>query len=121
MDKVIDFISIKQQKQNEQLEKLFRKGNSLQDVGNLNNLINEKQLIVQDHQLFLAFLKYLEDQRLDAKEVFHQVLKLPKHKFEHIYQMNWFSVVQLCFTFLTILKDNDNERYEEFLGLKNKD
>ena len=117
MNKIIDFLSIKQQKQNEQLNKLFQKANSLQNPKQINKLVEEKSLAVQDHKLFLAFLTYLEEKQIDPKTIFQQVLTLPKHKFEQQYQMNWHSVVQLCFTFLAILKENDLENYEQFIKL----
>ncbi|QCR32010.1 hypothetical protein [Lysinibacillus sp. SGAir0095] len=115
MNKIIDFISIKEQKQNEKLDKMFRKANSLQDVQEIDKLVEEKLLAVQDHKLFLAFLKYLELKELDPQSVFKEVLQLPKFQFEERYQMNWQSVVQLCFTFLAILKENDPEQYLEFI------
>lgn len=115
LNKIIDFISIKQQKQNEKLDKMFRKANSLRDVQEIDKLVEEKSLAVQDHKLFLAFLKYLELKELDAQTIFKEVLRLPKYKFEERYQMNWHSVVQLCFTFLAILKESDPEQYLEFI------
>lgn len=115
MNKIIDFISIKQQKQNEKLDKMFRKANSLRDVQEIDKLVEEKSLAVQDHKLFLAFLKYLELKELDAQTIFKEVLRLSKYKFEERYQMNWHSVVQLCFTFLAILKESDPKQYLEFI------
>ena len=103
LNKVIDFISIKQKKQNEKLDK------------EIDRLVEEKALAVQDHKLFLAFLKYLEVQELEPQAIFKEVLQLPKFQFEERYQMNWQSVVQLCFTFLAILKKNDPEQYLEFI------
>ena len=78
-------------------------------------LLEEKLRAVHDHKLFLAFLKYLELKELDPQSVFKEVLQLPKFQFEERYQMNWQSVVQLCFTFLAILKENDPEQYLEFI------
>ena len=115
MNKVIDFLAIRQQKENDALEKMFRKGNSLKNADELDSLVDRKLLMVKDYHLFLAFLKHLEDRNLEAKQIFQQVLQLPKHEFEGMYQMNWFSVVQLCFTFLAILKENDYDQYEKFL------
>ena len=115
LNKVIDFISIKQKKQNEKLDKVFRKSNSLKSVQEIDRLVEEKALAVQDHKLFLAFLKYLEVHELEPQAIFKEVLQLPKFQFEERYQMNWQSVVQLCFTFLAILKKNDPEQYLEFI------
>lgn len=116
MTKIIDFISIKQQKQNEQLEKLFFKAKTSKHPNEIDKLIEEKILAVQDHKLFLAFIAYLEERKLEPANVFHDVLQLPKHQFEQQYEMNWHSIVQLCFTFLAILKENDPKQYEEFLN-----
>lgn len=115
LNKIIDFISLKQRKQNEKLDKVFRKANSLRNVQEIDKLVEEKVLAVQDHKLFLAFLKYLELKELEPQAVFKEVLHLPKFQFEERYQMNWQSVVQLCFTFLAILKENDPEHYLEFI------
>ncbi|PYF06086.1 hypothetical protein [Ureibacillus chungkukjangi] len=115
LNQIIDFIAIKQQKQDEKLDRMFRKANSLQDVQEIDKLVEEKALAVQDHKLFLAFLKYLEVKELEPQAVFKEVLLLPKFQFEERYQMNWHSVVQLCFTFLAILKKNDPQQYLEFI------
>ncbi len=115
MNNVIDFVSIKKQKQNEKLDRVFRKANSLKSVQEIDELVEEKSLAVQDHKLFLAFLKYLEMKEMEPRAVFKEVLQLPKFQFEERYQMNWLSVVQLCFTFLAILKESDPEQYLEFI------
>ncbi|SOB93716.1 hypothetical protein SAMN05880501_101693 [Ureibacillus xyleni] len=117
MSKIINFLEIKQQKTNEQLNKVFRKANTLKDPHQINKLVEEKSLAIQDHKLFLAFLKYLEEKQIEPKTIFHHVLTLPKHKFEEQYQMNWEAVVQLSFTFLAILKENDTKQYEQFIKL----
>jgi len=115
LNNVIDFISIKQQKQDEKLDKMFRKANSLSSIEEIDKLVEGKALAVKDHKLFLAFLKYLEMKELEPRNVFKEVLQLPKFQFEERYQMNWHSVVQLCFTFLAILKENDPEQYLAFV------
>ncbi|KGR76220.1 hypothetical protein [Ureibacillus manganicus] len=117
MNKIIDFIQIKQQKQNEQLAKVFQKANTLKNPQDIDKLVDTKSLAVQEHKLFLAFLTYLEEQDIEPKTIFQAVLRLPKHQFEAEYQMNWYSVVQLCFTFLAILKENDPQSYEQFINL----
>ncbi|MFJ8235013.1 hypothetical protein ACIQ34_04605 [Ureibacillus sp. NPDC094379] len=117
MNNVIDFISIKQQKQDEQVAKVFSKANSLQNPEQINKLVEEKSLAIQDHKLFLAFLAYLEEKQIDAVSIFQAVLKLPKHQFELQYSMNWHSVVQLCFTFLSILKENEPKHYQQFISV----
>lgn len=115
MNKVIDFISIKKKRHNEQVEKLFFQAKTVKQLNKLDQLIEEKTLVVKDHSLFLAFIAYLEERNLDPATVFEDVLQLPKHEFERRYEMNWQSIVQLCFTFLSILKENDPEQYEQFI------
>lgn len=118
LNKIIDFISIKQQKQNEKIEKLFLKAKTAKHPNEIEKLIEEKTLAIQDHTLFLAFIAYLEERKLDPATIFQDVLQLPKYQFEQRYEMNWQSIVQLCFTFLAILKESDPKQYEEFLNWK---
>ncbi len=116
MSNVIDFISIKNKKQSEQLQKVFSKANSLRNPQELNKLVEEKTIGVKDHTLFLAFLNYLEEMNIEPADIFLAVLKFPKHQFEERYQMKWQSIVQLCFTFLAIIKENDPVQYEHFIS-----
>ncbi|MFY3792748.1 hypothetical protein ACOQFO_13825 [Ureibacillus sp. MALMAid1270] len=113
---VIDFISIKNKRINEQLHKVFSKANSLKNAEEIHRLVQEKTVAVQDHKFFLAFLNILEDQKIEPVAIFRDVLKLPKHQFEDKYMMNWDSVVQLCFTFLAIIKESDPAQYEQFIS-----
>ena len=78
-------------------------------------LLENKAVQLEDHKLFLAFLAYLEQQRIDAKILFQDVLRLPKHQFEAKYEMNWTQVMKLSVTFLTILRTNDQESYKHFI------
>lgn len=116
LNNVIDFISIKKKKQEEQIIKLFSKANSFKNRGQIDKLVREKTIAVNDHKLFLAFIAYLEEKQIKPSKIFKDVLTLPKHQFEQQYEMNWYSIVQLCFTFLAILKENDYEQYEQFLS-----
>ena len=116
MNNVVDFISIKNKKQSDQLHKVFSKANSLKNPQEINKLVEEKTLAVEDHQLFLAFLAYLEEKQIEPAAIFKAVLNLPKHQFEAEYEMNWQSVVQFCFTFLAIIKESDPKQYEQFIS-----
>ena len=78
------------------------------------NSIENKHLQVDDHKLFLAFLAYLEEQKIEPQQLFQDVLKLPKYQFEMQYEMNWRQVIKLSVTFLTILRTNDPESYKQF-------
>ena len=113
MTDLINFLQYRNAKLEQQLEKLFERANS--PAARVDALLEDKQLQLEDHKLFLAFLAYLELQQLDAKKVFHDVLKLPKHQFEATYAMNWTQVMKLSVTFLTILRTNDQESYKHFI------
>ena len=94
------------------MEKSFRKANSLD--GTLDLLLQNKELHLDDHKLFLAFLAYLEERQLVPRQVFKDVITMPKHLFEAQYNMVWSQVVKFAVTFLTILRENDYESYVQF-------
>lgn len=113
MTNLIDFLQHRNYKEEQHIDTLFRRAHSLD--ARLHLLIEHKQLHVEDHKLFLAFLAYLEGQAIEPKQLFRDVISLPKFQFEAKYNMNWGQVVRLCVTFLTILKKNDPESYKEFM------
>lgn len=112
MTNILQFLQYKNEKDERLIQKLFQKANSFDDK--LDQLIENKDLQVDDHKLFLAFLGYLEEQKIDPQQLFKDVLKLPKYQFEMQYDMNWGQVVKLSVTFLTILRTNDPESYKQF-------
>ena len=109
---LVDFLQYRSQREESLIEKCFRKANSLD--GTLDLLLEDKALQLDDHKLFLAFLAYLEEQQLEPREVFKDVITMPKHLFEGKYNMVWSQVVKLAVTFLTILRTNDYESYAQF-------
>ncbi|MBS7345524.1 MAG: hypothetical protein KIG60_07755 [Caryophanon sp.] len=109
---IINFLQHKNARDEAQLIKLFAKSHSLDE--RLDALLANKELHVHDHALFLAFLAYVEAQHMEAQALFYDVIHLPKFQFEARYQMNWAQVVKLAVTFLTILRENDYESYEQF-------
>ena len=113
MTDLINFLQYRNAKLEQQLEKLFERANSPAD--RVDALLKDKRLQLEDHKLFLAFLAYLEQQQLDAKKLFRDVLRLPKYQFETTYYMNWSQVIKLSVTFLTILRTNDQESYKHFI------
>lgn len=115
MTNIIDFISKKRHHQETQLHKIFQKQNSIKDPQQLDKLVQSKILAVDDHKLFLAFLTYAEEQQIEPKAIFQDVLQMPKWQFELQYNMKWSAIVQLSFTFLVILKDNDSQAYHAFI------
>ncbi|MCH7322134.1 hypothetical protein LZ480_09550 [Solibacillus sp. MA9] len=113
MSNIFDFLQYKNEKLELRLGKLFERANSPGD--RMDALLESKELAVEDHKLFLAFLAYLNEQQLDAKKLFQDVIKLPKHQFEAQYAMNWSQVIKLSVTFLTILRTNDINSYKQFV------
>ena len=113
---IIDFLAIKEQREQQALEKLFQQANT---QTKLQHLLVLKQLDVNDHQMFLAFLAYAEQQRLKPERLFKDVIKLPKHEFQQKYRMNWYSIVQLAATFLTIVQESDKDAYNNFMNQLN--
>lgn len=109
---LIDFLQYRSLKEELLIEKCFRKANSLD--ASLELLLQNKELHVDDHKLFLAFLAFLEEKELEPRVVFKDVITMPKHLFEAKYEMVWSQVVKLAVTFLTILRTNDIKGYEQF-------
>lgn len=118
MDNIIDFNSMKKEKHKKLFAEYLKKANSLKNAKEIDKLVEEKNLSIDDHQFFLGFLSYLEKEKIDPVSLFHSLIKLPKYKFEQQYPMNWYSVVEFCFTFLTILKKNEPKQYKKFIELQ---
>lgn len=66
-------------------------------------------------QKFSRLFGVFKGKKIEPTELFTAVLKMSKHQFELRYEMNWHAAVQNCLTFLTILKERDQEQYEQFL------
>lgn len=113
MTDILNFLHYRNEKLEGELTKLFERANSPAD--RVDALIEYKALQLEDHKLFLAFLAYLAQHQLDAKVLFQDVLRLPKHQFEAKYEMNWTQVIKLSVTFLTILRTNDVNSYKQFI------
>lgn len=113
MTNLINFLQKKQEHDERKIEMLFQMAHSRTEK--LDLLIQQKELAVQDHQLFLAFLTYLEQHQIEPIQLFKDVIHLPKFQFEAKYKMNWVQVVKLSVTFLTILRENDTESYKQFM------
>ncbi|MGN7476706.1 hypothetical protein ACTHOQ_02530 [Solibacillus silvestris] len=113
MTDILNFLHYKNEKLENELSKLLERANS--PAGRVDALLENKALQLEDHKLFLAFLAYLAQQKLDAKTLFQDVLRLPKHHFEAKYEMKWTQVIKLSVTFLTILRTNDINSYKQFI------
>lgn len=111
-DKLIDFLQRKSDKEDDKIERIFQKAHSLDDK--LEVLLQQKDLQVEDHKLFLAFLSYSEQQNQQAQQIFKDVIRLPKHQFTAAYNMSWAPIVKLTATFLAILKQSSTDQYEAF-------
>lgn len=121
VDNVIDFIAKKKEREERQrtqdLERYVATQCNFQQPENIDALVDGKMIEVKDHTLFLGFLSILNDQNIDPLDIFQDVFTLAPAHFEKSYNMKWWSVVQLAFTFLTILKENEPHTYADFLGL----
>ncbi|WPK11877.1 2-oxoglutarate ferredoxin oxidoreductase subunit beta [Lysinibacillus louembei] len=114
MTNIIDFIARHEQKELTKLQRTVEC--SYDQVDELKRFVEAQQLQIKDHTLFLAFLLYLQEHHIDALTIFKDVFSIPRYKFEHLYNMKWWSVAQLGFTFLAILKDNEPAEYERFFN-----
>lgn len=112
MTDIIDFLQIKNKREEQLIKKSFQKGNSLDEK--LEALLKDKALKLHDHQLFLAFLTYAQTNHIEVKQLFQDVIRLPKHQFELQYNMNWSQVTKLAATFLSILQQSAPTDYEAF-------
>lgn len=121
MDNIIDFLSIKKERQTKQLAEYLKKPNSLNELSEIDKLVAEKNLSLEDHQYFLGFLAFLEKEEIDPIYLFHSLIKLSKYQFESQFSLNWDSVVDFCFIFLAILKKNEPEQYKQFMELQKFD
>lgn len=121
MDNVIDFIAKKKErealKRAQELEHYVALHCKMDKPENIDALVVGKELEVKDHSLFLGFLSILKDEQIEPMDIFQDVFTLGPAHFEMAYNMKWWSVVQLAFTFLSILKANEPHTYEQFLGL----
>ncbi|WP_339172061.1 hypothetical protein MKY51_11205 [Solibacillus sp. FSL R5-0691] len=113
MTDILNFLQYKNEKLESELNKLFERANS--PGGRVDALLENKAVKLEDHKLFLAFLAYLAQQNIEAKRLFQDVLRLPKHQFEAQYEMNWAQVIKLSVTFFTILRNNDLNSYKQFI------
>ncbi|MEK5231211.1 2-oxoglutarate ferredoxin oxidoreductase subunit beta [Lysinibacillus sp. FSL K6-0232] len=121
VNNVIDFIAKKREREERQraqdLERYVATQCNFQQPENIDALVEDRLIEVKDHTLFLGFLSILKDAQIEPIAIFQDVFSLEPTRFEMIYNMKWWSVVQLAFTFLTILKENEPHTYAQFLGL----
>ncbi|MED4887894.1 2-oxoglutarate ferredoxin oxidoreductase subunit beta [Lysinibacillus fusiformis] len=121
VNNVIDFIVKKKEREERQraqdLERYVATHCNFEQPENIDALVEGKLIEVKDHSLFLGFLSILKDEQIEPMTIFQDVFTLEPARFEMSYNMRWWSVVQLAFTFLTILKENEPHTYADFLGL----
>ncbi|MEY2370751.1 MULTISPECIES: ELKS/Rab6-interacting/CAST family protein [Lysinibacillus] len=121
VNNVIDFIAKKKEREDrkraQDLERYVATQCNFQHPENIDALVEDKLIEVKDHTLFLGFLSILKDEQIEPLDIFQDVFSLEPPRFEMSYNMRWWSVVQLAFTFLTILKENEPHTYADFLGL----
>lgn len=121
MDNIIDFSSVRKERQTRQIAQFLKKPNSFNDLKKIDKLVSEKELTLEDHQFFLGFLGVLEKEKIDSVQLFHSLIKLSKYQFELAYPFNWDTVVEFYFVFLAILKKNEPTQYEKFLNLQKEE
>lgn len=114
---IIDFISIKKEKNSNEVKSITQKAHSLKNPIEIDRLINGRELSVEEHKLFLAFLTYLDEKQLVPLKVFEDFFTLSKYNFEQHYVMNWSSIEYLSITFLTILRESNPKAYEKLLKI----
>ncbi|MCS1380929.1 2-oxoglutarate ferredoxin oxidoreductase subunit beta [Lysinibacillus sphaericus] len=121
VNNIIDFIAKKKEREERQrakdLERYVATHCKFHQPENIDALVDGKMIEVKDHTLFLGFLSILKDEQIEPLHIFQDVFTLEPVRFEMAYNMKWWSVVQLAFTFLTILKENEPHTYADFLGL----
>lgn len=100
MTEIIDFLQRRDAQFEQQVERLFAMANSHSE--RLEKLLAYHAPKPQDYSYFLAFIAYTKQRDIVVKDVFDDVLRLPKHQFEWQYDMKWSQVVKLCVTFLTL-------------------
>lgn len=118
MDNIIDFSTVRKERQTKQIAEFLKRPNSLSDMQEIDRLVGDKQLSLEDHQFFLGYLGALEKEEIDPVDLFHSLIKLSKYQFELAYPMNWYTVVEICFIFLAILKKNEPDQYQKFMELQ---
>nr|WP_106784456.1 hypothetical protein [Lysinibacillus timonensis] len=117
MDNIIEYEKFKRLKLKQQAEKLFSKADSLSDPEKIRKLIEQVELTPHDHKMFLAYLTFLDREHLTPASIFKDLCDLPRIRFEAKYtRAHWESAVYMCWTWLTIIKQENPEQYEQFLS-----
>ena len=86
-------------KRTQDLERYVATHCNFQQPENIDALVEDKLIEVKDHTLFLGFLSILKDEQIEPLDIFQDVFSLEPSHFEMSYNMRWWSVVQLAFTF----------------------
>ena len=107
MTEIVDFELLKKQR-------YIEKNCSLKQKSNIDKIVDEQTLTIKEHAALINILKVFEDKRLEPKVVFRDVFELNKKDFQRVYKLDWWLVAKHCLIFLKILKDNNEDDYNQF-------
>ena len=107
MTEIVDFELLKKQR-------YIEKYCSLKQKSNIDRIVDEQMLTIKEHAALLNILKVLEDKNLEPKTIFRDVFELNKKDFHRIYKLDWWLIAKHCLIFLKILKDNNEDDYNQF-------
>lgn len=116
---IIDFDEKKRQKEAiRKKEKQSKLVWQLQQTGKqqyLLQLVNDTQLDYEAHQLFLAFIKTVESEKLQTLDVFSDAIKMTRREFHAQYHLDWWTSLQCALTFLVIQKETNQQSFEKHI------
>ena len=107
---ILDFELLKKQR-------FIEKHCSLRQKSNIDRIVDEQTITIKEHAALLNILKVLEDKHLEPKVIFRDVFELSKKDFQRIYKLDWWLVAKHCLIFLKILKDNNEDDYNQFFSM----
>ena len=107
---ILDFELLKKQR-------FIEKHCSLRQKSNIDRIVDEQTITIKEHAALLHILKVLEDKHLEPKVIFRDVFELSKKDFQRIYKLDWWLVAKHCLIFLKILKDNNEDDYNQFFSM----
>lgn len=107
MSEIIDFEILRKQR-------FVEKQCFLRNRDKIDELVEAQQVTIKENAALLNILKVLDDKKIVPKAIFQDVFELKKSEFEQVYKLNWWTMVEYCLIFLKILKDHNEEDYQQF-------
>ncbi|GLC87296.1 2-oxoglutarate ferredoxin oxidoreductase subunit beta [Lysinibacillus piscis] len=121
MGDIIDFMAKhnerEEKKRVQALQRYIETQCSFQQPEKIDALVDERVIDVKKRSLFMALLAILKERQIEPFDIFKDAIEMDATTFETTYLLKWWSVVQLAFTFLAILKEHEPQMYASFLGL----